>query len=36
LFSDKLPEKGKEFVRDIIDTDFIISVAVEIEVLTYH
>jgi predicted nucleic acid-binding protein len=36
LFSDKLPHKGKEFVKNIINTDFIISVAVEIEVLTYH
>jgi len=36
LFADKLPDKGKEFVKNIINTDFIISVAVEIEVLTYH
>ena len=36
LFSDKLPDKGKEFVKNVVNTDFIISVAVEIEVLTYH
>jgi predicted nucleic acid-binding protein len=36
LFSDKLPIKGKEFVRNAINDNFIISVAVEIEVLTYH
>lgn len=36
LFADRLPDTGKEFVKDIINTDFIISVVVEIEVLTYH
>ena len=36
LFSDKLPENGKEFVKNIINNEFIISVVVEIEVLTYH
>lgn len=36
LFSDKLPNEGKDFVKNIVNTDFIISVAVEIEILTYH
>lgn len=36
LFANRLPDAGKEFVTNIINTDFIISVAVEIEVLTYH
>jgi predicted nucleic acid-binding protein len=36
LFANRLPEKGKIFVKNIINIDFIISVAVEIEVLTYH
>lgn len=36
LFADRLPQKGKEFVTSIINTDFIISVVVEIEALTYH
>lgn len=36
LFADRLPDAGKEFVKNIVNTDFIISVAVEIEVLTYH
>lgn len=36
LFADRLPENGKEFVSTIINTDFIISVVVEIEALTYH
>ncbi len=36
LFADRLPEDGKEFVKNVVNTDFIISVAVEIEVLTYH
>lgn len=36
LFADRLPEKGKEFVSNIVNTDFIISVVVEIEALTYH
>ena len=36
LFSNKIPDKGKEFVKDVINSDFIISVVVEIEVLTHH
>jgi hypothetical protein len=36
LFANRLPDAGKEFVKNIINTDFIISVAVEIEILTYH
>lgn len=36
LFADRLPENGKEFVSTIINADFIISVVVEIEALTYH
>ena len=36
LFADRLPDTGKEFVTNIVNSDFIISVAVEIEVLTYH
>ncbi len=36
LFAERLPETGKEFVKNVINADFIISVAVEIEVLTYH
>ena len=36
LFSNRLPDAGKEFVKNIINTDFIISVVIEIEVLTYH
>jgi predicted nucleic acid-binding protein len=36
LFADKLPEIGKAFVANVVNTDFVISVAVEIEVLTYH
>jgi len=36
LFSERLPETGKVFVTSVINDDFIISVAVEIEVLTYH
>jgi predicted nucleic acid-binding protein len=36
LFAERLPERGKEFVVTIVNADFIISVAVEIEVLTYH
>jgi len=36
LFADRLPKKGKEFVGTIINTDFIISIVVEIEALTYH
>lgn len=36
LFADRLPEAGKEFLAIVINIDFVISVAVEIEVLTYH
>ncbi len=36
LFADRLPESGKEFVINTIDASCIISVVVEIEVLTYH
>jgi|Laugrespbdmm15sn_2_1035079.scaffolds.fasta_scaffold62336_1 predicted nucleic acid-binding protein len=36
LFADRLPEIGKQFLADVINNDFVISVAVEIEVLTYH
>lgn len=36
LFADRLPKVGKEFVANVVNTDFVISVAVEIEVLTYH
>lgn len=36
LFADRLPDAGKEFVKNIVNSDFIISVVVEIEVLTYH
>lgn len=36
LFSNKLPNDGKEFVKNIVNTDFVISVAVEIEILTHH
>ena len=36
LFADRLPQQGKDFVAAVINTDFVISVAVEIEVLTYH
>jgi predicted nucleic acid-binding protein len=36
LLANRLPEKGKHFIVNIINTDFIISVAVEIEVLTHH
>ncbi len=36
LFADRLPQKGKDFVGKIINDEFIISVAVEIEVLTHH
>lgn len=35
LFADRLPQGGKDFVSSVINTDFLISVAVEIEVLTY-
>jgi predicted nucleic acid-binding protein len=36
LFADKLPPKAKEFVKNTLNTNFIISVAVEIEILTHH
>ena len=36
MFAERLPGKGKEFVTEVVNTDFIISVAVEIEALTYH
>ena len=36
LFANRLPKNGKELVSNIIDEDFVISVMVEIEVLTYH
>ena len=36
LFSNKIPEVGKTFVQEIINASFLISVVVEIEVLTYH
>ena len=36
LFANRLPDAGAAFVKKIINTDFIISVAVEIEILTYH
>ena len=36
LFADRLPQAGKTFVKDVVNEEFIISVAVEIEVLTYH
>ena len=36
LFAEKLPVAGKEFVKKAIDENFVISVVVEIEVLTYN
>jgi len=36
LFSNRLPPAGEVFVKNIIDADFLISVAVQIEVLTFH
>ncbi len=36
LFAGRLPEPAKEFLKNIINDEFIISVAIEIEVLTYH
>ncbi len=36
LFSDRLPVNAKNFVIEIVNDNFIISVVVEIEVLTYH
>lgn len=35
LFAEKLPQVGKKLVADAINDDFIISVAVEIEALSY-
>ena len=36
LFSNRLPDSGKKFVTEVINSNFIISVVVEIEVLTHH
>jgi predicted nucleic acid-binding protein len=36
LFADKLPDKGKIFIQEVISKNFQISVVVEIEVLTHH
>lgn len=36
LFADKLSGAGKAFVTTAINAEFIISVVVQIEVLTYH
>jgi predicted nucleic acid-binding protein len=36
LFSNRIPELGKAFVQEIINNSFLVSVIVEIEVLTYH
>ncbi len=36
LFAERLPVAGKEFVKKAIDENFVISVVVEIEVLTYN
>ncbi len=36
LFADRLPEASKIFVKEVVNDAFIISVAVEIEALTYH
>ncbi len=36
LFANTLPASGRLFVENILNAEFIISVAVEIEVLTYH
>ena len=36
LFSERLPQNGKDFLKKVIDENFIISVIVEIEILTYH
>ena len=36
LFADRLPADGKDFVKNVINDEFIISVVVEIEVLTNH
>lgn len=36
LFADKFPQVGKDFVANVINREFVISVVVQIEVLTYH
>ena len=36
LFADELSELGRDFVLNVIDQEFITSVIVQIEVLTYH
>ncbi len=36
LFSNRLPNNGKEFVASVINQTFLVSVVTEIEVLTYH
>ena len=36
LFANRLPESGRDFVYDVVNNEFLISVVVEIEVLTYH
>ena len=36
LFADRLPDDGRAFVTNIINSDFTISVAVQIEILTFH
>lgn len=36
LFSDKIPHQGKEFVTSVINSEFITSIVVQIELLTYH
>ncbi len=36
MFADKLSENGRAFLKEVVNADFIISVAVEIEVLTFH
>ena len=36
IYSNRLSEIAEKFVTEIIDTDFLISVAVKIEVLSHH
>ena len=36
LFADRLSEKAKKFITTIVNIDFIISVVIEIEAMTYH
>ena len=36
LFANRLPDKSRNFLTEVLNTNFIISVAVEIEVLTFH